>query len=99
MLKSATLKFRTDLVFPLLIAVFLSLYFYDGDEGKYSVAGLFNFMNIFFLFGVQRPNQIGLGRPKISKETIFIGSKHGFGDCFAWIFIYVFHNHFVKNHP
>ena len=67
-MKSITLKMKPDLVIPLLIGAFLSLYFYYIDEAKYSFAGIFEFTNLFFLgvyifilFGIQKLIQIGLG--------------------------------------
>jgi hypothetical protein len=48
MIKSVTLKLRPELVFPLFIGAFLSLYFCYIDEGKYSFAGIFEFTNLIF---------------------------------------------------
>ena len=68
MMKSAMLRIKPDLVFPLFISIILSLYFFYIDEGKYSFAGIFDFTNLFFLgvyafilLGIQKLMQIGLG--------------------------------------
>ena len=69
MIKSAILKLKPEWVFPLFVAVILSLYFYYIDEGKYNFTGIFEFTNLFFLgvyvfifLGIQILIQMGLVR-------------------------------------
>jgi len=68
MIKSEMLRLKPELVFSLLIAVFLSLYLFYIDEAKYSFDGIFEFTNLIFLgvytlifFCIQKLIQIGLG--------------------------------------
>jgi len=49
MIKSAILSQKPEWVFPLLFAVFLSLYFFYKDEGKFNLTAIFVFTNLFFL--------------------------------------------------
>ena len=67
MMKSAMLRVKPELVFPLFISVILAFYFFYIDEGKYNFNGILEFTNLFFLgvyvlilFGMQRLIQIGL---------------------------------------
>lgn len=67
-MKSAMLRIKPDLVFPLFISVVLTLYAFYIDEGKYNFTGILEFTNLFFLgvyvlmlFGMQKLIQIGLG--------------------------------------
>ncbi len=66
-MKSAILRFKPDLVFPLLVSVILSLYAFYADEAKYKLTGILEFANLFFFgvyvllfFGIQKLIQIGL---------------------------------------
>jgi len=47
-MKSAILRFKPDLVFPLLGSVILSLYAFYADEAKYILTGILEFVNLFF---------------------------------------------------
>jgi hypothetical protein len=67
MIRSAMLRVKPELVFPLFISVILALYFFYIDEGKYNFTGVLEFTNLFFLgvyvlmlFGMQKLIQIGL---------------------------------------
>lgn len=68
MMKSAMLRIKPDLGFPLFISIVLTLYAFYIDEGKYNFNGILEFTNLFFLgvyfltfFGMQKLIQIGLG--------------------------------------
>lgn len=74
-MKSAMLRVKPELVFPLFISVFLALYFFYIDEGKYNFTGILEFTNLFFLgvyvlvfFGIQKLIQIGLGSLTLTKN-------------------------------
>ncbi|MDP2412335.1 hypothetical protein [Daejeonella sp.] len=73
MMKSIMLRIKPELVFPLLISVILTLYFFYIDEGKYNFAGISEFDNLFFLgfyvllfFGIQKLILIGLGSLRLT---------------------------------
>jgi hypothetical protein len=75
MIKSVVFRLKPEWVFPLLFAVFLSLYFYYIDEGKYTLTGIFEFTNLFFLgvyvfifFGIQKLIQMGLGGIRLTRN-------------------------------
>jgi hypothetical protein len=68
MIKSAMLRLKPDLVFPLFISLIITLYIFYIDEGKYNFTGILEFTNLFFLgvyvlmlFGMQKLIQIGMG--------------------------------------
>jgi hypothetical protein len=96
MIKSVTLKLRPELVFPLFIGAFLSLYFCYIDEGKYSFAGIFEFTNLVFLgvyviilFGIQRFIQIGLASIGLMRyKSVLFQSMVSAIFLFALIFIF-----------
>ncbi len=80
MIRSLTLKLKPELVFPLLIGISLSFYFFYIDEAKYSFVGIFEFTNLVFLgvyviilFGIQRFIQMGLAGIKLmrNKSVLF----------------------------
>jgi len=67
MMKSALLRIKPDLLFPLFISLLITLYIFYIDEGKYNFNGILEFANLFFLgvyalmfFGFQKLIQIGL---------------------------------------
>jgi len=75
MIKSAMLRIKPERIFPLFIAVILSLYFYYIDEGKYDFNGIFEFTNLFFLgvyifmlLGIQMLIQMGLGGIRLTRN-------------------------------
>ncbi len=74
-MKSAMLRVKPELVFPLFISVILAFYFFYIDEGKYNFNGILEFTNLFFLgvyvlvfFGIQKLIQIGLGSLTLTKN-------------------------------
>jgi hypothetical protein len=75
MIKSAVFRLKPEWVFPLFIAVILTLYFYYIDEGKYNFTGFFEFTNlvflavyVFILLGIQMFIQMGLGRIRLTRN-------------------------------
>jgi hypothetical protein len=79
MIKSAILRQKPEWVFPLLFAVFLSLYFFYVDEGKFNLTGIFEFTNLFFLavyisifFGIQKLIQMGLSGIRLIRNKSFL---------------------------
>lgn len=79
MLKSAMLRIKPELVFPLLISVILTLYFFYIDEGKYNFTGILEFTNLFFmgvyvfmLFGIQKLILIGLGSTGLTRNISLV---------------------------
>ncbi len=95
MIKSITLKLRPELVFPLLIGAFLSLYFFYIDEAKYSFAGIFEFTNLVFLgiyviilFGIQKLIQTGLASIELIRiKSLLIQSMVSAIVLIAFLFI------------
>ena len=74
-MKSAMLRIKPDLVFPLFISLIITLYIFYIDEGKYNFNGILEFTNLFFLgvyvlvfFGIQKLIQIGLGSLTLTKN-------------------------------
>jgi len=74
-MKSAMLRIKPDLVFPLFISAILAFYFFYIDEGKYNFYGILEFTNLFFLgvyvlmlIGMQKLIQIGLGSLTLTKN-------------------------------
>lgn len=69
------LRLKPEWLFPLFVAVNLSLFFYFIDEGKYNFTGIFEFTNLvflgvyFFIFlGIQMLIQMGLVRFGLSRN-------------------------------
>lgn len=67
MMKLGFLNHRSKLLFPLLIAFSLSLYFYYLDEAKYNLDGILEFTNLLLLgiytlilFGFLKLIQMGI---------------------------------------
>jgi len=74
-MKSAMLRIKPDLVFPLFISLIITLYIFYIDEGKYNFNGILEFSNLFFFgvyvlmfFGIQKLIQIGLGSLTLTKN-------------------------------
>jgi hypothetical protein len=51
-MKSTMLRFKSDLAFPLLISVIITLLAFYIDEGKYNFKGIMEFGNLFFFRGL-----------------------------------------------
>jgi hypothetical protein len=96
MIKSAMFKLKPEWVFPLFIAVILSLYFYYIDEGKYNFTGIFEFTNLFFLavyifilLGIQMLIQLGLGRFGLTRnKSLLVQSVVSAFLLFALLFMF-----------
>ena len=95
-MRSAILKLRPELIFPLLISVFISLYFFYIDEAKNSFAGIFEFTNLFFLvvyafflFGIQKLIQMGLEGLDLTRNlSILVKSMLSAIILFALLFMF-----------
>jgi len=67
MIKLGVIRLKPEWVIPVISSVFLSLYFFYIDEGKYSFNGFFEFSNliflgvyVFILVGIQKLIELGL---------------------------------------
>lgn len=96
MMKSAMLRIKPDLVFPLFISVVLTLYAFYIDEGKYNFVGIFEIDNLFFLgvyvfilFGIQKLIQIGLGSLGLTRNiSLMLQSIVSAIGLFALLFMF-----------
>jgi hypothetical protein len=74
-MRSTRLRLKSDLVFPLLISVIITLLAFYIDEGKYNFKGIMEFGNLFFFgvyvllfFGIQKLIQIGLVSLRLTRN-------------------------------
>ena len=96
MIKSVISKPKPEWVFPLFVAVNLSLFFYYIDEGNYNFTGIFEFTNLFILgvyvfifLGIQVLFQMGLGRFGLTRnKSLLVQSIVSAFLLFSLLFIF-----------